>query len=56
MIEKDKANNTGKEGKAENTEPSLKKSSQLWQGQKSIGFYYNWDFREFGGVEHAEIT
>ena len=36
---KDKATNTGREGGENREQPSLNSSSQLRQGQKTMGFY-----------------
>jgi len=36
---KDKATNTGREGGESGERPSLNTSSQLGQGQKTMGFY-----------------
>jgi len=46
---KDKATNTGREGGESGERPSLNASSQLGQGQKTMGFYY-WGLKELGGV------
>ena len=53
-IEKDKATSTGREGGKSGEQPSLNNSSQLRQGQKTMGLLTgDWELR---GLLHAEIT